>query len=1338
MSSSAHQPIDTSVRPRALPPAQREGWLASVMDERVSRSFNSTFLIHLSGSLNEAALQSSLQAWLDRHDALRAQFDLKSPTQILLTHVRLPWRRVDLSAVEPNQRNNKLTQLATEQSQVAFDLSLAPLLRMTLVVWGPESHVLVGTISQLVADAESLRVLLSELKPLYAARLDGVAWSVDPAPSFDVYAALTETPEFLESTTRSKAYWKQIYAELPGPLELPADRIRRTPRTFGAGRVSATWDASSVRSLREMGERCGATLKLLLLGGFQILLHRLTGQDDLVLCLPVAGRNSPSFRESSRIRSLVGHCTQLLPTRHRWNASLPFQTHLETSRAVLQSALEHQDVPFGELLECLDVPRDAERMPLASVVFDMEEATGDLGLSGLHTRVDSIPSSTQLFDLSLKVVEDEKTLTLHCDFNPDLFERSTILRWLRHLHALLESAVSTPLQPVGSLEMLTAEERRLMLLEWNATLTPLPQALSVHALFSEQARKSPHAIAVQHGDRQLTYAELDRCTDALAARLQSLGVGVDSLVGIYLNRSPLLVVATLGVMKAGAAYVPLDPAFPRERLGWMVEDARLQVIVTESSLLSDLPPHKAQCVCLDKEPLSQGSPVAAAKPGSLAYVIFTSGSTGRPKGVEVLHRGVVNFLNSMRKAPGIRPQDVLLSVTTLSFDIAGLELFLPLISGARVVIATREMMANGEQLAAEITLRGVTFLQATPTTWRLLLAAGWKGSPGLKILCGGEAFPPDLAAQLLPICGAVWNMYGPTETTIWSTCCQLSSSDPTLTIGRPIDNTSLYIVDKRLQPMPIGVPGELLIGGAGVARGYLERPELTAEKFIRNPFRSTEESRLYRTGDLARWTEDGQVVCLGRVDHQVKLRGYRIELGDIETAISRQSGVGACAVIVREDQPGDKRLVAYLESSSTHPIDLAQVRSMIRQVLPDYMHPQHWVMLPRLPLTPNAKIDRRALPAPAIDTTSHPTDYEKPVSETEQRLAKLWAQILKVDKVSRRSNFFDLGGHSILAVRLFSEIETTFGCQLPLATLLRAETLQALASQIDGGKDPALLWTSLVPIRTAGSRPPFFCAHGGGGEVLFARDIMRCLPEDQPFYGLQARGLQGDHARDTSVEIMSQHYVKELLEVQTSGPFYLGGFCMGGVIAFDMARQLIASGHSVALVVMIGTYNPTEARRSGQSVSSLEVWRQKLAFHWENWSALPARERAIYLSQRFKAMAAGRLKRLSARVSQMTRKRGPTSNRGMHGLLEDYNDELGSDYEPEPLNVDVFIVRSQKNFTFLSDPQMGWRGCVRGQLEIESVDANPGGLLVEPYVSQVGKAIASALLKAQSAHTPPG
>jgi len=687
----------------------------------------------------------------------------------------------------------------------------------------------------------------------------------------------------------------------------------------------------------------------------------------------------------------------------------------------------------------------------------------------------------------------------------------------------------------------------------------------------------------------------------------------------------------------------------------------------------------------------------------------------------------------------------LLAVTTLSFDIASLELLLPLICGAKVVIASREVAADGEQLALEIANRKITILQATPTTWRLLLAAGWKGHPSLKVLCGGEAFPPDLARQLIPCCASVWNLYGPTETTIYSTGqrVELADAQGPISIGRPIDNTTIYILDSHQQPVPVGVPGDLLIGGDGLARGYRGRPELTQERFVPNPFRPDKTDMLYRTGDLARWLPDGRVLFLGRLDHQVKLRGYRIEIGEIESVIMRHSGVDQCVVTVREETPGDPRLVAYVAAQSGAGADAATLRQHVRRFLPDYMVPQHVVVLKSLPLTPNGKIDRRALPGPD-ETPAETTPArapspgamtseaaDPPMTRTEVALADLWKKVLGSRPASRTDSFFDLGGHSLLAVRLFEGIEKSFGCRLPLATILRAETLHALASEIEAACRESDKSTCLVGIRPHGTRPPFYCVHGGGGEVLFARDLVRHFPSDQPFYGLHAIGVTSRTERDSTIEAMAERYLREILAKQPGGPYYLGGFCLGGLVAYEMAQRLTRQGLEVGLVVMIDTYNPVVAALAAAQASSLQIWREKLGFQLGNLRALGPGERRSYFWRRMQEMLRGRTKRTREILSQFPLP-SQTNNHGengaqFRGTLEEFHHRVWMTYHPAPYPGDVLIIRPQTGFSFYNDPHLGWSGLVQGNLDVVSIPVNPGGMLVEPFIGMIGRHISEAI-----------
>jgi amino acid adenylation domain-containing protein len=619
-----------------------------------------------------------------------------------------------------------------------------------------------------------------------------------------------------------------------------------------------------------------------------------------------------------------------------------------------------------------------------------------------------------------------------------------------HYFTLLESAAAHPEQKIAQLPLLTAPEREQLLVEWNRTQVEYPKARYVHELFAEQAAKTPDAVAVIFDDKQLTYRELDVKSNQLAHHLRKLGVKADTLVGVCVERSLEMVIGLLGILKAGGAYVPLDPRYPKDRVEFVLKDAAAPVLLTQTSLAGDMP-SSAKTIRLDADwatiAAESGAKLESATKGAdLAYVIYTSGSTGVPKGVEIPHEALANFLQSMKTTPGLTAEDVLLAVTTISFDIAGLELFLPLITGAKLVVLSREDATDGFRLLHHLTAHNVTLLQATPATWRLLLDVQWPGSPKLKMLCGGEALPRDLADQLLAKGGELWNMYGPTETTVWSTLARVMPDQP-IHIGRPIANTNIFILDAQLNPTPIGVPGELHIGGMGLARGYHNREQLTAEKFIKDPFAKDPNARIYKTGDLARYLPDGNIEHLGRLDHQVKLRGFRIELGEIEQVLNQHPGIAASTVVAREDSPGDKRLVAYVVNANGA-VKPSELREHLRTKLPDYMVPAAFVALDKLPLTPNGKVDRKALPKPEIEAVTDQSKFVAPSTETEVALAKIWCDVLHLQKVGLNDNFFDIGGHSVLLLQVHARIGAVTSTKVSVAELFQYPTISALAQHL--------------------------------------------------------------------------------------------------------------------------------------------------------------------------------------------------------------------------------------------------------------------------------------------------
>ncbi|PSB41219.1 non-ribosomal peptide synthetase, partial [Chamaesiphon polymorphus] len=798
-----------------------------------------------------------------------------------------------------------------------------------------------------------------------------------------------------------------------------------------------------------LSRQTGSTLFMTLMAAFATLLYRYSGQSDVVIGSPIANRNR------SEIESSIGFFVNTLVLRTRLEDNPRFEQLLTQVRENTLTAYEHQDVPFEQIVEALQPQRSMSHSPLFQVMFTLQNTPlGEIELPSVKLSELNTQSTIAKFDLTLSISESLIGLECEWEYNTDLFDKSTIERMASHFENLLSAIVANPHQTLSELPLLSESERHQLLFDWNNTAREYPQDKCIHQLFEEQVAKTPKAIAVVFEQQELTYQQLNHRANQLAHHLQTLGVKPEVLVGICVERSLEMVVGLLGILKAGGAYVPLDPSYPTERLSYMVSDAEIEVLLTQENLLSTLPSHVAQVVCLDPDGgvIESHSPenlVTSVSAANLAYVIYTSGSTGAPKGVQICHSSVVNFLSDMRCFPGVSPEDTFNAVTTISFDIAALELYLPLLVGAKIWLVSSEVATDGERLLSELSRSRITVMQATPATWQMLLASGWSCDYPLKVLCGGEALSARLAHQILETGSELWNLYGPTEVTIWSLIAHLrvvTTENKPSAIGRPIANTQVYILDSQLQPVPIGVAGELHIGGDGLARGYLNRPELTAEKFIPNPFSPDSSARLYKTGDLARYQPDGNIEFLGRIDHQVKIRGFRIELGEIEAVLSSHPHVRQAVAIATEDPTGNQRLIAYVVSEQEN-LSTQKLREFLQQQLPAYMVPAAFVTLDTLPLTPNGKVDRKALPAPdgEIERTQ---EYVAPHTPNQEIVAHIFTTVLGVEKVGIHDNFFELGGHSLLATQLTSRLKHSFTVDIPLRAVFEAPTVVQLERTI--------------------------------------------------------------------------------------------------------------------------------------------------------------------------------------------------------------------------------------------------------------------------------------------------
>ncbi len=895
-----------------LTEAQKEIWYASQLNEDAARAYNDSIIAHLRGSLDTEALSRALQTLVQRHEALRATFHPSGEYQEIAFSGTIEVPVINLSSLDKEAKAAERARLLANEARQVFNLATGPLVRVQLIKLEADLYQLVLVAHHIICDGWSFAVLLQELGELYTAEIRGRQAAIPPAGRFSEFARWDAEQMFGEEGAKAESFWLNQFSTPPPALDLPTDRPRPQNKTFNASVESFLLDEALYQDVKRLGAKNGATLFATLLAGFNALLSRLSGQADLVIAVPAAGQSMIGEER------LVGHCANLLPVRSQVRADEAFADYLKRVKRTVLDAYEHQNYTYGLLVQRLALPRDPSRSPLLSVMFNIDRS----GFKGLEFGDIPVDISTNrkafaTFDLYFNMLETDSGVVIDCEYNSDLFEATTIKRWLEHYRALLEGAVRDDRQAISHLPLLGQAQLQEQLVEWNNTAMTYPRNACVHELFAEQAEQTPNATAVQFEGETLTYGELNARANQLANHLLKAGVGQETLVGICVERSLDMMVGLLGIMKSGAAYVPIDPAYPQERVTAIVEDSGIQTVVTQAHLAFDLREQIPQVICLDLEweqiaTSSQEPPVAKTPSQNLAYVIYTSGSTGKPKGVEVGHQALVNLLCSMQKEPGLAATDTLLAVTTLSFDIAGLELFLPLITGAKVLIASREVAADGNLLMRLLADSRASVMQATPATWRLLLEAGWRGNNTFKILCGGEALPRELATDLVRCGGSLWNMYGPTETTIWSSVGRIEPREGAIFLGHPIANTQFYVLDGNLQPLPIGIPGELHIGGDGLARGYYKRPELTAEKFVGSPFSSDEETKLYKTGDLVRRLADGNLEFLGRIDHQVKVRGFRIELGEIEAALNQHPDVANSVVMAREDAPGNKRLVAYV------------------------------------------------------------------------------------------------------------------------------------------------------------------------------------------------------------------------------------------------------------------------------------------------------------------------------------------------------------------------------------------------------------------------------------------
>lgn len=1030
-----------------LSPMQ-QGMLFHTLYDPQSEVYFEQFNCDLCGDLCTTAFKKGWQQVIDRHSILRTLFlwkDLEKPLQVVLPQVTCPWTELDWREFPLVEQQSRLERFLQEDRLRGINLAQAPVMRLALIRMTEECYHFTWSFHHMLLDGWSFPVVLKEVFAFYEGNIQGKHVYLEQSRPYKDYINWLQKQDIVQAET----FWREKLKGLTAPTSLVVSRKQEQKKDQKARYIehNAQITMETTAALQSFARRQRLTVNTIIQGVWALLLHHYSGKEDIVFGATVSGY--PVDLAGAEV--MIGLFINTLPVRVQVQRKTWLPLWLKELQIQQAEARQYAYISLTQIQGWSSVPWG---QPLfeSLVIFENYPVDASLGeiIGGLEMRHAYTVEKTN-YPLTLLVTPTPKNMLFKLSYDSTCFDADVIIRLQDHLFMLLEEIVANPERYLSDLPLITVNERRL-LNEWNSTRVEYPQAC-FHQLFEQQVQRTPDALALVYEEESLTYRALNQRANQLSYALQELGVGPEVCVGLCLERSLEMVIGLLAILKAGGAYVPLDPTYPQERLALMTEDSEISVLLTFQTLLSRLPASKAIKVCLDTdqprlEKYEQHNPISSVSPDHLAYIIYTSGSTGRPKGVQIPHRALVNFCHSMRRYPGLTSHDTLLAVTTLSFDIAGLELYLPLLVGARVVIATHDVATNGQALAQTLNKNKATVMQATPVTWRLLLASGWQGDADFKALCGGETLSAHLAEQLSSQVHRLYNMYGPTETTIWSTIGHIQAQDP-ITIGRPIANTQVYILDAYLHPVPLGVPGELYIGGDGLARGYLHLPELTQERFIPHPFSADPQARLYRTGDLARYREDGAIEHLGRLDRQIKMHGYRIELGEIEEVLARHDALQECAVVVHEDSSGDQRLIAYVVAhQERQPVTAEILHQYLAASLPMYMLPSAFVLLEKLPLTPNGKVDHRSLPAPEQTGLALTERIVEPANPIEEVLVNIWAEILNLERVGTHNSFFALGGHSLLAIRLIARINKIFRVDLPLRSLFDRPTIAGQARQL--------------------------------------------------------------------------------------------------------------------------------------------------------------------------------------------------------------------------------------------------------------------------------------------------
>ncbi len=1333
---------------------QREIFLSDQFSPEASKAYNIATEIRLEGDFDEPKMRASLKILVDRHEALRTVFAADGMTMTVL-----PSLEIEVPFINVGEASNPaefLLDLHYEEAEHLFDLQNGPLVRFKILRLEERVHLVFINVHHIICDGWSLGILTRELGEMYGSVVGNPSFRLSETGVSDYkqlsqFATEQADLQRLPVFEKNEKYWLSQYENGVPVLELPTDFTRPPVKTFNGAVEKISFDAEFAAQIRKAAAKQGSTFYIFLLAAYQAYLSRITGQDDLVVGVAAAGHNLPGNA------NLVGHVISLLPVRTKVVASATFGEYIKTVRKQVLDAFDHQQYTFGALVKKLKIGRNASRNTLVSVAFNLDSPLDDLKFGNVRATTRAIPRHYETFDTFINLKPLGSTVDFEWNFNTDLFRRESIRLRLAEfevfLRSIVENVVSNSQLQISSLPLLPDfEKKQLEQCGRGEVCEDFPLHSSLNELFEQQVERTPEKIAVQFETQSLTHQQLNDRANALAAHLLEIGLQPGAFVGLCMERSLEMMVSIYAILKAGGAYVPIDPRNPQERIRLTLEDAGCKHVLTQKAVAHLLPKFGGEVVIVDELDLAKHHLPIVNRQSSIvnAYVIYTSGSTGIPKGVAISHANAINTLFAINKHLKMSELDVVFSVSSMAFDMSIPDYFLTMMTGATLILADEETKKDGFALREALEKHRPTVMQATPTTWKILLMAGWQGDQNLRAIAGGEAFSKELAADMLHRCGKVWNGYGPTETTIYATWQLITESHLAAcpgefaAIGSPIANVEMLILDKNGEQVPVGVPGELFIGGNGVANGYLNREALTVEKFIddlrltindgssSNRQSSIVNRKFYKTGDLVRYLPGGEIEFLGRIDNQVKIRGYRVELGEIEETMKQFPGVKQSVVNVFSDTADSQRLVGYVVENG-RPLGehwQAELKEFLRSKMPGYMVPSMFVKMERFPQNTSLKVDRKALPKPDLSNLEN-DNYEAPKTLGEKLLVEVWSELLGVEKVGIHDDFFELGGHSLAAVQMMTKVKQVTGKKLPLTALFQNSTIHKLAGQLNGFNQVGTAksggvtienqgFTSLVPIRESGSKPALYLVHGGGLHVLFYQNMVKYMDADQPIFALQARGLNGDEEPLDRIEDMAAHYISEILRSNPDGPYCLAGYSLGGIIAWEMAKQLKEMGKEVLMLSLFDAVAKDEWSASGSS-SSFSKKIRKAGYNLSLLLKNPvnAFEYKMHVLKMQFEHKKGKLRTAfrNNTTNQIEEGYIPFGSKVYEKSLEAYGK-----YELQPLDIQVDLFRAKEQMFYLHDPEhYGWDKFAKGGVVTHDIGGNHLTLFDEPHGKQVAE-----------------